>query len=130
MITLRSVAMFSFMTACLVGCEGGKIAGRVIPGAGNVVLVVDENDPRCKDEGLANVNVVIRRYMGEGQSGSIVASGVTEASGDFRFPLTNKDAERYELQVTATTPDKRISKGRIFIPAPGKQVLVVIRDAQ
>ena len=118
MITLRSVAMFSFMTACLVGCEGARSpVASFRDSAGNVVLVVDENT--CgKVEGLGQRQRCHPGFMGRA-SRPIVASGVTEASGDFRFPLTNKDAERYELQVTATKhPGQRISKDAFSSPLP------------
>lgn len=124
----RAFVVASIFGAVLGACESGKINGRVIPGPGSVVMVIDDNDPRVKNEGIAGTNIVVRRSAGEGQNGSIVASGVSEASGEFRLPLSDLDAERHELVLTATTPDKRVSKGRIFFPAPGKQVLVVVRE--
>lgn len=118
--------------ACLAwGCESaGKLSGRVIEGPGNVVTVMDENDPRFKQDGVGGASVVVRRYAGEGQNGAIIGSGVSEPTGEFKIPITNKDAERYEMVVTATTTDKRISRGRIYFPAPGNQVLVIVRETK
>ncbi|MBX3389080.1 MAG: hypothetical protein KF691_06445 [Phycisphaeraceae bacterium] len=118
--------------ACLAwGCESaGKMSGRVIEGPGNVVTVLDENDPRFKQDGVGGASIVVRRYAGEGQNGAIIGSGVSEPTGEFLIPITNKDAERYEMVVTATTSDKRISRGRIYFPAPGNQVLVIVREVK
>lgn len=122
---LASVALFGW------GCEStSTFSGRVIGGPANVVTVLEENDPRFKADGIAGTSVVVRRFAGEGQTGPIVGSGVSEPTGEFKIPITNKDAERYEMVVTATTTDKRISRGRIYFPAAGKQVLVVVRDVK
>lgn len=117
---------------CLAwGCEStGKMSGRVVEGPGNVVTVMDENDPRFKQDGVGGASIVVRRYAGEGQNGAIIGSGVSEPTGEFKIPITNKDAERYEMVVTATTTDKRISRGRIYFPAAGNQVLVIVREAK
>ncbi|MBS0188663.1 MAG: hypothetical protein JSS51_11380 [Planctomycetes bacterium] len=128
----RLLPMGLLVTAgTLWGCQGGSnLTGHVITGPGNVVTVIDENDPRFKQEGVGGASVVVRRFVGEGQSGAIIGSGVSEPSGDFRIPITDKDAERYEMVVTATTTDKRISRGRIYFPATGKQVLIMVREVR
>lgn len=124
-VALASATVFGW------GCESiGNIHGRVIGGPANVVTVLEDNDPRFKTDGIGGTSVVIRRFAGEGQTGPIVGSGVSEPTGEFKIPITNKDAERYEMVVTATTTDKRISRGRIYFPATGKQVLVVVRDVK
>ncbi|MGH7243850.1 MAG: hypothetical protein ACREJD_10570 [Phycisphaerales bacterium] len=119
------------------GCAGtSDVAGRVIAGPANVVTVLEENDPRFKADGtgastgVGGTSVVIRRFAGEGQNGPIIGTGVSAPTGEFKIPITDKDAERYEMVVTATTTDKRISRGRIYFPATGKQVLVVVRDVK
>lgn len=118
--------------ACLGwGCAGNStLTGRVIGGPGNVVTVMEENDPRFKTDGIGGTSVVLRRFAGEGQNGPILGTAVSEPTGEFKIPITDKDAERYEMVVTATTADKRISRGRIYFPAAGKQVLVIVRDVK
>lgn len=113
------------------GCEStSSFSGRVIGGPANVVTVLEENDPRFKTDGIAGTSVVVRRFVSEGQNGPIIGSGVSDPTGEFKIPITDKDAERYEMVVTATTTDKRISRGRIYFPATGKQVLVIVRDVK
>lgn len=126
--TLLTVSLFASSCIGLLGCESGKLSGRVVPGPGNVVSVVEEEDPRFKIDGIGGTNVVIRRYVSDGQPGAIVASGISEPNGAFKLSMKNLDDERNEMVVTATTPDKRISRGRIFFPAAGKQILVVVRE--
>lgn len=114
----------------LVGCGMGSpdITGRVINGPGSIVMGVDPADPRLKQDGIAAANIVVRKYAGEGATGAIVASGVSKENGDFKVPLSDIDAQKFELVLTATTPDKRISRGRFFMNS-GKPVLVVVREA-
>lgn len=126
-----ALPLLASLTLAGWGCEStSSFSGRVIGGPANVVTVLEDNDPRFKTDGIGGTSVVVRRFAGEGQSGPIVGSGVSEPSGEFKIPITNKDAERYEMVVTATTADKRISRGRIYFPAAGKQVLVIVRDVK
>lgn len=120
----------AFLTLPLVGCGMGSpdITGRVINGPGSVVMGVDPADPRLKQDGISAANIVVRKYAGEGATGAIVASGVSTEKGEFKVPLSDIDAQKFELVLTATTPDKRISKGRFFMHG-GKPILVVVREA-
>lgn len=133
-MTTNLIARF-FVPALLLagGALGGcssqsSLVGRVIPGPGNVVTVLETADPRFQEEGIGETSIVIRRFVAEGQNGPIIGSGVSEPTGEFKVPITDKDAERYQMVLTATTPDKRISRGRIYFPADGKQVLVIVRE--
>lgn len=119
------------VSAMLVGCGTGApdITGRVIAGSASIVMAADPKDPRMSQDGIAATNIVVRRYAGEGSTGPIVASGVTTEKGEFRVPLSDIDAQKFELVLTATTPDKRISRGRFFMSA-GKPILVIVRDTQ
>ena len=119
------------VSAMLVGCGTGApdITGRVIAGSASIVMAADPKDPRMSQDGIAATNIVVRRYAGEGSTGPIVASGVTTEKGKFGVPLSDIDAQKFELVLTATTPDKRISRGRFFMSA-GKPILVIVRDTQ
>ncbi|MBX3378850.1 MAG: hypothetical protein KF805_02045 [Phycisphaeraceae bacterium] len=133
-MTTNLIARFGFPALVgaafvLGGCAGNSsLTGRVIPGPGNVVTVLETADPRFKDEGIGETSIVVRRFVAEGQNGPIIGTGVSDQSGEFKIPITDKDAERYQMVLTATTTDKRISRGRIYFPAEGKEVLVIVRD--
>jgi len=136
MPTTKIASRFAFPLLASValagwGCEStSTFTGRVIGGPANVVTVLEDNDPRFKTDGIGGTSVVVRRFVSEGQNGPIIGSGVSEPTGEFKIPITDKTAERYEMVVTATTTDKRISRGRIYFPAAGKQVLVIVRDVK
>lgn len=119
------------LCAAIVGCgtSSPDITGRVISGPSAVVMAADPKDPRMSQDGIAGTNIVVRKYAGEGSTGPIVASGVATEKGEFRVPLSDVDAQKFELVLTATTPDKRVSRGRFFMHT-GKPILVIVRDTQ
>lgn len=132
----RSCAVLLACVSGLAGCASTQITGRVIEGPGNVVNVVASTDPRVNvatpppagAEGLGSATVVVRRYQGEGSTGAILASGVSNPDGTFRIPLPNSEALRSEMVVIATTADKKVSRGRFFVPGEGRQLLVIVRE--
>jgi hypothetical protein len=126
-----SATSVGFVSALLIGCGTGApdITGRVISGPSSIVMAADPKDPRMSQDGIASTNIVVRKYAGEGSTGPIIASGVSTEKGEFRMPLTDIDAQKFEMVLTATTPDKRISRGRFFMQA-GRPILVVVRDTQ
>ncbi len=125
--SLLWLAALGFSTV-LAACENDTLIGRVIDGPGSVVSSVNAKDPRLLEPGVGSTTVVVRKFAGEGVNGPIVASGVSGPDGQFRIPMDDKSAETGELIVTAKTPDQRISRGKIFYPPPGQQLLIVVRS--
>jgi hypothetical protein len=127
--------MLLFVGLCSAagGCSGYEVRGRVVYGDfGGLVTVVDEDDPRLRGEGVGNARITIIRDPGR-LNARQVATGVSEADGDFVIPLSEFGAGWLEetWRVQAVRSRLGIAEGLVDMPAPGsgRVLLIELREA-
>lgn len=111
-----------------VGCRSYEVRGRVVGGSSSgTVVVVDENDPRLQSRGVGNARISIVRDPGR-LNARQVATGVSEADGDFVIPLSEFGAGWFheEWRIEAVRSRRGLAEGVVRLPRPGAgQVLLV-----
>lgn len=136
---IRSILRFRLLLAVgglgwiLSGCAGYEVRGRVVSGSfGGLVAVVDEGDPRLRAEGVGNARITIVRDPGR-LNARQVATGVSEADGDFVIPLAEFGAGWLdeEWRVQAVRSRIGLAEGLVRMPRPGagEVLLIELREA-
>lgn len=128
---LRSAGLLAMLAA--LGCGGYEVRGRVVSGAfGGGVSLVNEGDQRLLAEGVGNARITIIRDPGR-LNARQVASGVSEADGDFTIPMSEFGAGWLDEQwrVQAIRSRLGLAEGLVRMPRPGsgEVLLIELRDA-
>jgi hypothetical protein len=84
-------------TFALQGCGGYKLQGKVLRGEESKVELVHVMDPRMKQTGLSNVEVLVRRDP-KSMNPSLAGKDRTNASGDFSMGIDEFGAGWMEEQ--------------------------------
>lgn len=121
---------FGFLAAALVavgGCANGttSVSGRVLAGRASVVTVVNADDPRLAEQGMADVRVRITR--GDGTLSSLAE---TTSLPDGSFVLRVPERSMYgRLEVQATGPTVLSCRGSLYLPTDDRRVLVIVEPS-
>jgi len=112
------------LTLC-AGCSSYALKGRVIKGEGSFVTVVDADDPRLNDDGVAGVSLTLvmdptrlnRKQIGQ---------GVSESTGDFSLSVDEFGAGMLELDTELTARKKGADPAQGFFRLPGSKKRVLV----
>lgn len=125
-----AVSSAFLITVCflLTGCGGYQLRGRVIEGETSAVVVVEPDDPRLHDHGLASVSIS-GRLDPRSLKRQPLPPGLTRDDGTFAISVDATGAGFLEYEV-ALEFDRRgfvpTVVSRIPLPPPGKRLLVVM----
>jgi len=115
------------LSILLGGCGVGTnaVTGRVLSGRASVVTIVNADDPRLLQQGVADVRVRITR--GDGSLSSIVE---TTSQPDGSFVVRVPEREMYgRLEVVASGPTILTCRGSLYLPGEDRRVLVLVEPA-
>lgn len=116
-----------FFVAMLTGCAGYQLRGKVIDGPTPAVLVVPDNDPRLKNNGLmgATVRVTVDPQQMRPKQ---LTPAITDESGAFAIPIEEfgAGALEYEVEVLARLSEFRATHSLLPMPGSNKRLLIIM----
>ena len=120
-----------FLAAMVSGCTTYKLRGKVVDGDVSSILVVDPDDPRLKQPGIAGVGI---QLMLDPQKLSRKQAGQTTsfAYGTFSLPVEQTGAGFLEYQAMVTARMARMSPAVRIMPLPpeDKRLLIMLAPGE
>lgn len=109
----------------LVGCAGTmKIKGRVVGGPVGVAVVVDHDDERLSEAGIAGVDVSLLRE--DGGSAGLIAKGLSDAEGNFVISLRQGQHPGGAVVVRTKGDGVFTARSRTFLPSGDQRLLCTV----
>jgi hypothetical protein len=121
------VAISLLCVAALGACSSSRaVSGKVLPGEAGVATVVQENDPRLEEPGLAGVEL---RVTDSNSGMGSIASTTTKADGSFSFKISEHAMMR-RLEVHATSDRTIPFRGTTLLPMDGRKLLLFVEPVR
>lgn len=129
---LRSIILtLSVMlgVATLSGCEGYQLRGKVVEGPVSTIMIVDQNDPKLREPGVAGTFLKITTDPGR-MSQKYIGGQQTNLDGEFAVPINEPGAGllEYTVEVHAQALGFSDAVQTFDLPGGNKRVLVILAE--
>lgn len=106
----------------LVGC-GNTLRGRVVEGPSSTAVIVNIDDDRMSDPGIAGISIELLDEDG-------VRLGRTISNEDGAFQVTIDDQYSGRFRVRCRTDEYANVSSTVFVPAGQKRLLVLLKPVK
>ena len=129
----RAVAAALIVLAALLsaGCASYRLQGKVIEGGTPAVLVVEKDDPRLNEPGIAGTVLEVTIDPNR-LSASDAGADVSDLQGEFAIPIGEFGAGllEYDARVIARLRGYQTTNRTIRLPGSNKRLLVILSPGQ